>query len=126
MRHKPVLLVAVGLLIISVPMFAHHGSAGYDTAKLAAVKGRVTDFRFTNPHVEIYLDRKDDNGNVEKWAAEAQSPNMLYRQGWNINTLKIGDEITIVGAPGKEGSNILLLRKIVLANGQEFAAQGDY
>ena len=118
--------VVVGLPLVSVPMFAHHGTASYDTTKSTSVKGTVTDFQFANPHVQISLDVTDGKGKDKRWTAEALSPNMLSRQGWNRNTLKPGDKITIVGAPDKDGANALRLWKIVLSDGREFAVQGDY
>jgi hypothetical protein len=113
------LAFAVGFLIISTPMFAHHGTSPYDTTKLTTVKGTVTDFQFINPHVEIYVDVKHDKGKVEKWVGEANSPNVLSRHGWNRNTIKPGDQITVIGNRAKNGSNMLRLQKVVLSNGQD-------
>ena len=121
MRGKPlaVFVLAAGILIVSAPAFSHHGTASYDTTKLITVKGTVTDFEFTNPHVEIHLDVRDDKGTVVKWNAEASSPNLLTRVGWNKNTLKPGDQIAVTGNPPKNGSNHMRLTKILMPNGQE-------
>lgn len=59
-----------GLLLLVVPAFAHHGSAGEDTSKIVTVKGTVTDFQYINPHVQIYVDVKDENGKVQNWNGE--------------------------------------------------------
>src|SRR4030088_2539604 len=107
-------------LFLSPPLFAHHGEVNYDTEKVVSVKGTVTDFQFINPHVRIFLDVKNDKGEIEKWSCEARSPIMLVRVGgWDKNTLKPGDVITASGFRAKNGSNILRLKKIVLANGRE-------
>ena len=80
----------------------------------------VTNFEFINPHTQIYLDVKNDKGEIEKWTCEARSPAMLVRNGgWDKNTLKPGDVITAIGFRAKNGTNILRLKKIVLANGKE-------
>ena len=118
-RWTPV-AAAAGLILLSAPAFAHHGTADYDMTKLVTLKGTVTDFQFMNPHVTIYFDVKDDQGNVEKWAAEAASATGMSRMGWNRNTLKPGDSFTAVGNRAKNGSKNLHLRKLVLPNGQEF------
>jgi Family of unknown function (DUF6152) len=114
------LAAAAGLILISAPIRAHHGTADYDMTKLVTLKGTVTDFQFINPHTTIYFDVKDDKGNVEKWAAEAGSATGMSRIGWNKNTLKPGDSFTAVGNRAKNGSKTLHLRKVVLSNGQEF------
>jgi hypothetical protein len=118
-RLAAVFAVAVALLVASAPTFSHHGKASYDTTKLVTVTGTVTDFEFTNPHVEIHLDAKDDKGNIAKWTAETSSPNLLIRVGWNKNTLKPGDQITLTGNPAKDGSNLMRLDKIVTPDGKE-------
>ena len=107
------------LLIVSAPVFAHHGTAAYDTTKLTTVKGTVTDFQFNNPHVMISVEAKDDQGKVETWISEANSPNVLIRHGWNRDIIKKGDQITVIGNRPKNGAKTLRLQKVVLSNGQE-------
>ena len=118
------LVVAVALL---APMqgFAHHGTAGYDTTKLVTIKGIVTDFHFGNPHVEISLDVKKDDGSVENWQGELNSPNILARAaGWNRNTLKPRDEVNLVGYRSKNGLKVLRLEKVSLSDGTELFPKG--
>ena len=114
------LTIILAALIVSAPVPAHHGETNYDTDKLVSVKATVTDFQFINPHVQIFLDAKNEKGDVEKWTCEARSPAMLVRNGdWDKNTLKPGDTITAIGFQSKNGARILRLKKIVLADGKE-------
>jgi Family of unknown function (DUF6152) len=114
------LTMTFAILFASAPLLAHHGETNYDTEKLVSVKATVTNFQFINPHVQIYLDEKNDKGEIEKWICEARSPAMLVRNGgWDKNTLKPGDVITATGFRAKNGTNILRLKKIVLADGTE-------
>ncbi len=103
---------------------AHHGTANYDTTKLVAVKGSVTDFQFINPHVLIFMEVKDEQGKVQKWQGELTSPNRLTRVGWSKSSLKPGDVITISGYPTKSGSTEIWIQKVMLADGQELATGG--
>jgi hypothetical protein len=121
MKSLTLCLTAIfALLFVSGPLLAHHGETNYDTEKLVSVKGTVTDFQFINPHVQVFMDVKNGNGEIEKWSCEARSPIMLVRLGgWDKNTLKPGDVITASGFRAKNGSTILRLKKIVLANGRE-------
>lgn len=107
------------LLMISVPAIAHHGASPYDTSKLTTMKGTVSDFQFINPHVEIFVDVTNDKGKIETWIGEANSPNVLSRHGWDRNIIKKGDQITVIGNQGKNGSKTLRLQKVILSNGQE-------
>ena len=114
-----VLGIVAALLVFPFSMIAHHGLAAYDMTKPVTVKGTVTEFAFINPHSAIHLDVKDDKGNIEKWLVEADSPNNLTRAHWNKESLKPGDEISVVGNRAKDGSKVMRLQKIVFSNGQE-------
>jgi Family of unknown function (DUF6152) len=114
------LAIMIAALIVSAPVLAHHGETNYDTDKLVTVKATVTNFEFINPHVQIFMDAKNEKGEIEKWICEARSPAMLVRNGdWDKNTLKPGDTITATGFQSKNGTKILRLKKIVLADGKE-------
>ena len=115
-------LVIACLLLISLPLFAHHSTAEYDMNSLTAVKGTVTRFEWSNPHAYIYLDVKDEKGNVTEWTAEMASIGMLSRVNWKRDTLKPGDEITVYGNRAKNGKNAMRLDKIIFASGQELSA----
>ncbi len=86
---------------------------------IPTVKGAVTDYLFINPHVLISVEVKNDKGRIEKWMAEANSPNVLSRHGWSKEIIKPGDQITVIGNRAKNGSTTLRLQKVVLSNGQE-------
>jgi hypothetical protein len=113
-----VFLAAAGLFLVSGPVLAHHGRSNYDVTSPATVKGIVTEFEWVNPHALIHLDVTGENGNVEKWVAETNSPNTLSRQGWNRNTVKTGDQITLVGHRVKGGANYINFSKITFADGR--------
>ena len=114
------LTMMLAALFLSSPAKAHHGETNYDTDKLVSVKATVTTFLFINPHVQIFMDVKNDKGEIEKWTCEGRSPAMLVRNGdWDKNTLKPGDVITAIGFRSRNGANILRLKKIVLADGKE-------
>jgi hypothetical protein len=84
------------------------------------MKGTVANFEFVNPHGMIYIDVKDFKGNIQKWAVETRGgPNVLANAGWDKDTVKPGDQITLVGHLAKNGSNNMRLVKIVFSNGME-------
>jgi hypothetical protein len=121
MRSKPMVALAVVLCLLSVPgpALSHHGISMFDMTKTVTFKGTVTDFEWTNPHSYVYVEGKDDKGNVEKWIAEGGSPLMLSRYGWSRGSVKKGDQVTIIGHPFKDGRKTMRLEKIVLPDGTE-------
>jgi hypothetical protein len=112
-------LLAVVALMITLPGFAHHGNAAYDTTQALTVRGTITDFEFINPHVMVFFEAINDKGAMEKWQGELTSPNHLMRAGWTKGTLKPGDQVTFSGLRAKSGATTLWITKIVAADGHE-------
>jgi hypothetical protein len=100
------LFLAFGLSVISGPVLAHHGFAGrYDEEHPFTVQGTVLEFQLENPHSAIIFEVKDKNGTTERWHAELGGANALRRaDGWDRDTLKPGDKITVIGPRNKNGS----------------------
>jgi hypothetical protein len=117
------LALAAAVLVLGHPVFAHHSTAEYDMTTLSSVKGTVTEFEWSNPHAYIHIEAMNDKGKTEKWTAELASLGMLSRVNWKRDTVKPGDEITIVGYRAKSGTSYMRLSKIVFANGQELSAE---
>jgi Family of unknown function (DUF6152) len=123
-RFSVAFLLLFACLAASQPLAAHHSSASYDQEHPITLKGAVTSFEWTNPHVFIYLDVKNDDGSVEPWRIEGNSPNMLSRAGWKKEMLNVGDQITVSGSPAKNKTKVMRLVSITMANGQKFDGQG--
>ncbi len=129
-KASAVLLLILVVFIVSVPMFAHHGTnISYDRSKPVTMQGTVTEFRFANPHPQLFVDVKDGSGNVANWGCEiAANPYQLILSGWtkqrSTNELKPGTAVTITVAPSRAGTNAALLLKVVNDKGQELLATG--
>ena len=101
-------------------MLAHHAyTAEFDTTKPVKVTGVVTKLEWSNPHIWIYLDVKDDKGSVTNWGFSASPPGMLLRRGITKSSLKIGDVLTISGHRAKDGSNNASGNIVTMADGRE-------
>lgn len=111
------------LLLVPVSLLAHHAfAAEFDRAKPVKVQGMVAKVEWTNPHIWIYVDTKDDKGAVVRWQCEGGSPNTLTRQGWRKDSLKEGDQVTIDGYRAKDGSNTCNSGSVTLADGKRLFA----
>jgi hypothetical protein len=121
-------LLGIALLAVSVPLFAHHGNAAYDTDKSVNVKGTVTAYIWANPHVFVKVDAKDDSGNLAHWIVEAQNPVSMSAIGWSRDTFKPGDQVEIDAIPAKNGNPVAFLgsasptapRRRIVINGKQF------
>jgi Family of unknown function (DUF6152) len=116
MRTKRFLLLATsGLLLAALPAVAHHSfKAQYDETQPITLKGSITKITWNNPHVLMVLTVKDDNGKVAKWQLELASPNGLMSQGWKVDSLKPGDQVSVSGFRARDGSNMANIRKVTL------------
>src|ERR1700686_5076244 len=110
-------LVAIGLFALSVPVFAHHGTAAFETSRTITMKATVTDWFWANPHCFVKFDYKNDKGEVEHWVVETSNPPDMTNKGWTIHTLKAGDEITVTIYPVKNDKPIGRLLTGVLPDG---------
>jgi len=117
------LAAALGLLVPAVSALAHHSfAAEYDANKPVTLKGTVSRVEWTNPHARFYVDDKNDSGKVTTWNLELASPNVLVRNGWGRNTVKVGDAVTVSGSMAKDGANLANARTVVLADGRKVFA----
>jgi hypothetical protein len=121
---KTILLPAIILvLLVPISLVAHHAfAAEFDRSKPVKVQGAVVKMEWTNPHIWIYVDMKDDKGAVTRWQCEGGSPNTLTRQGWTKDSLKQGDQVVIDGYRAKDGSNTCNSSVVALADGKRLFA----
>lgn len=98
------LTVAAGLLLAG-PVFAHHGTAGYDMVKVVTVTGTITKVDWSNPHCIVHMDAKDA-GDVQHWMLELSPPLLMSRFGWNKDSLKPGDQVAAETHPAKNGAPV--------------------
>jgi len=115
-RLFTVLAAGAVLWMVSGLVFAHHAGSLYDREHPVTLTGTVTQFLMINPHAQIHFEVKDENGNVSKWVAETAGPQRLLRVGWNKNTLKAGDTVTVTGAQFKDGRKYLSIYKLTGGN----------
>jgi hypothetical protein len=120
MRNKlaAIFFAMVSLLAVSVPLFAHHGYAAYDTDRKVTLKGTVTRWIWSNPHCMVQLDVTDESGHVAHWIAETENPSAMIRIGWTDKSIKAGDQITLTALPVKSGAPVGRIVDVVLSNGQ--------
>ena len=116
---RPFFAVATGLIVIAVPIFAHHGNAEYDEKRPLTMKGTVTEFMWASPHSKIFLNAMDPRGSVVHWSIETLSPGKLARAGWTKDAVKPGDQITVTFSPAKNGSPTGFLQKVVFLDGKQ-------
>ena len=125
MRAKLAVAIAgLALLTGSGATYAHHSfAAEFDANKPFKFTGKVTKVEWMNPHTFFYLDVVDEETKkVTNWGVEMGSPNILMRNGWRRDSMKIGDVVTVTGSRAKNGSTLGNARSVTLSTGKQLFA----
>ena len=118
MRASLLIIAAVLTAIVaSGSALAHHGRASYSN-EIITLDATVTEFRFVNPHVQIYFTVTNEAGETEQWQSELTAPNKLARGGWTKNMFQPGDQIQISGRAALNDGKSVAIREIILPDGQ--------
>ncbi len=119
MRTIPLMLSTTSLatLLVGSAALAHHGRAAYSN-EVVTLQATVTEFRFINPHVQIYFDITSEHGDLQHWQGEMTAPNKMARGGWTKTTLQPGDEIRITGRSARNGGHSVVISEIIMPNGE--------
>jgi hypothetical protein len=117
-------VILTAAAIVSPPLAAHHGRGrAYDMKTRLTLKGTVSMVKWQNPHVLIYIDVKDDASKMVTWAFENSNVHTLAVQGYNRNTLKVGDQVTAIVNPAVNGEPLGIVVKVILADGKEIMSR---
>ena len=108
--RRNILLIAVAILLISTAAYAHHSyAATYDTTKEVKIEGTLVQFELRNPHAFVTVKAKDKDGAMQRWSVEWAGVSQLDNAGIKKESLKVGDDIVIVGNPSRVPGEYRLL-----------------
>lgn len=119
---------ALAVLAVALPAAAHHSfPATYDVNRTITIKGKVTRFMFRNPHSLVQVDVVGEDKQVEQWTVEWAAAGALSRGGASRDTLKVGDDVTVLGNPGRSTTEHRLRLNSILrpADGWKWAGEFD-
>ena len=120
----------VTVMAVAAPLAAHHGTnINYDRSKQWTAKAVVTEFKYVNPHAQLFFDVTDESGKVNHWSGELlPNPAQLLRNGWtrkrSVDAMQFGTKIVVTVAPSRAGGEAVLVLKIENEKGEELLAGG--
>jgi hypothetical protein len=117
-RRLLAFVLVLGTLAASGAVAAHHSTAMFDIDKRVTLNGVLKEFQWTNPHAWIQVVASGADGASVEWSIECNSPNTLSRQGWKPTMMKVGDKVSIVASPMKDGTHAGLLVTLTLPDGR--------
>jgi hypothetical protein len=131
MKSSAIAAFATGVVLLAaagtVPVAAHHSfAAEYDSSKPITVTGEVVRLEWTNPHARVVISGKDENGVNKNWDFELGPPTTLMRRGWNRNSLKPGNVVTVEGFRSKDEPSTANARSVKLSDGRQVFAGSSF
>ena len=126
MKRAAYFVVAAVLIFgVGVPLSAHHSfAAHYDMAKPITIQGSIVEVRLSNPHSWFFLDVKESDGTITRWAFEAGTPSGMIRNGYKASELPPGTVVTITGFPGRTRDHVGMLRQLTTDAGKTYGMFG--
>jgi len=118
MRNLILCLTMASLIAATASAVAHHSfAAEFSYENFGTRQGEVVEIHFVNPHARIFFTVENDEGEEEMWDAQTFPPRNLLAAGWNRDTIKVGDRITIQGNLGLDNSRRLWIITMTLEDG---------
>jgi hypothetical protein len=96
---------------------AHHSFTMFDNSQTLTLTGVVKSYAFRMPHVWFFVVVTTANGGQEEWGCEMSSPNLAVRKGWNIDSLRAGDRVTVAMHPMRDGAKAGSVTQVTLPDG---------
>ena len=125
MKHRLyIAFLGLAVLVPAVSVFAHHApSAIFDMKKVVTVTGTLTKVEWVNPHIQMYMDVKGQDGTVANWKLESNPPRWFTKVGVSRADFAagIGKTVTIDMVAALDGSKYGYLHKITFPDGTTFS-----
>jgi hypothetical protein len=126
MKKFSVLVAGLGLILVALPLAAHHAFAPeFDVEKPVKVTGKVVKLDLVNPPSWLYVDVTEPDGALTHWRFELGAPNALFRLGWKKTTVPAGMTVVVTGFRAKAGGPVANGRSVTLSTGQELLSGGS-
>jgi len=122
MQLKRFGVVALFLACWTLPAWAHHSHASYESAEFTVLEGTLKTIHFLNPHSWLYLEIKDANGVAAQWALEGDDPATLFKSGVKKDDVRAGDPVRVRCYRARDGARTCLLKYLTPLHGD--AARG--
>ncbi len=95
LQKRSILAVFLAAIFWLSPAAAHHSHGNYNMTQYTHLTGIVSELHWMNPHIWIYIDVPNDEGEVDIWSLEGASPTQVINSGWTRDSIEVGDEISV-------------------------------
>jgi len=119
MSGKGLILGVFAVAVTCAEVSAHHSTVAYSENSVVLKNATITKVLWASPHIILLFDVKEARGAAVGWSMETGSPGSVARAGWNRNSLKPGDKVTVELYPSRNGAHVGRLKKVIFPDGRE-------
>lgn len=119
MSVRGLILNMIALVMTLVTLSAHHSTVAYSENSIVITNATITKVLWASPHIILTFDAKEHRGSPSGWSTETGSPGSVARVGWNRNSVKPGDKVTIELYPARNGAHVGRLKRVIFPDGRE-------
>lgn len=117
MRLVTMMLVPI---VLSLPALAHHSpNVHFDRSDVVEIEGVLAEVDWRNPHIQLTILARDDDGREAEWLVEESNRNVQLRRGLTEDDYQIGEVIRVAGFRGLRNRNAIFATNTLLASGRE-------
>jgi uncharacterized protein DUF6152 len=110
---------AIAVVVMCATLSAHHSTVAYLSQSVALQNATIEKVLWSNPHIILAFSVKAASGAATTWSVETGSPTSVAQLGWNRNSVKVGDKVTVELYPAKNGAHVGRLKKLIYSDGRE-------
>ena len=124
MKKWTLAILACALVPLQVALAHHSNAPHYDASKPVSIEGVVSDFKFVNPHVVIFVDMANEDGTVSTWNCAYTAATALRGNGWSKDLFSAGDFVRIQGSAARRDPHGCWFAGAVLEDGRRISRRG--
>jgi uncharacterized protein DUF6152 len=119
--NRAILIAGVSLLLVPTIALAHHAlQVQYDMQRTITLTGAVTKMDWSNPHVRLYIEVRNEASKPVTWELYLGSPNLQIMNGWKLDTYRRGDHVSVDAFPARDGSTVGYAKRVTRVSGRKF------
>lgn len=119
MMGRGLVFSTIGLPLMCALLLAHHSTVAYSEKPIVLRNATIANVLWASPHIVLTFHVSETSGTVSSWSVETGSPGSVARVGWNRNSVKPNDKVTIELYPARNGAHVGRLRKVIFPDGRE-------
>jgi hypothetical protein len=116
---RALIFSTIALPVMCAMLSAHHSTVAYSEKPLVLKNATIAKILWASPHIVLTFNVKETSGTVSAWSVETGSPGSVARVGWNRNSVKADDKVTIELYPARNGAHVGRLKKVIFPDGRE-------